>query len=70
MDLPDLEFFATKWGWQYVFTASSFCTDPYSGRPVRHQVHEKSIQRAVKTSICEAGILQPASCHTFRSETV
>lgn len=58
--------YATQWGWQYVFTASSLCTDHYSGRPVRHHVHEKSIQRAVQIAIRKAGIIQPASCYTFR----
>ena len=58
--------YATQWGWQYVFTATSLCTDPYSGRPVRHHVHERSIQRAVQTAIRKAGLIQPASCHTFR----
>jgi integron integrase len=48
--------YATQWGWQYVFTASSLCTDHYSGQPVRHHVHEKSIQRAVQMAIRRAGI--------------
>jgi hypothetical protein len=37
-----------------------------TGRPVRHHVHEKSIQRSVQIAIRKAGIIQPASCHTFR----
>lgn len=32
-----------QWGWQYVFPADSYCEDVYSGRPVRHHVHEKVI---------------------------
>lgn len=55
-----------QWGWQYVFPADSYCEDVYSGRPVRHHVHEKAIQRAVQAAVRSAGILQPASCHTFR----
>ncbi|HEY2465051.1 MAG TPA: integron integrase [Steroidobacteraceae bacterium] len=58
--------YATQWGWQYLFAASSLCTDPYSGRPVRHHIHEKSIQRAVQMAVSKAGLIQPASCHTFR----
>lgn len=58
--------YATQWGWQYVFPAASLCSDPYSGQPVRHHVHEKSIQRAVQIAIGKAGLTQPASCHTFR----
>jgi integron integrase len=57
---------AQQWGWQYLFPADSLCTDPYSGGAVRHHVHERVIQRAVKTAVHKAGIAQPASCHTFR----
>jgi integron integrase len=57
---------STQWAWQYVFPASSYCDDPYSGRPIRHHLHEKVIQRAVQAAVRDAGILQPASCHTFR----
>jgi integron integrase len=57
---------STQWGWQYVFPASSYCEDPYSGRPIRHHLHEKVLQRAVQAAVRGAGILQPASCHTFR----
>jgi integron integrase len=55
-----------QWGWQYVFPADSLCKDIYTGQPVRHHVHEKSMQRAVQSAVRGAGILQPASCHTFR----
>jgi integron integrase len=55
-----------QWGWQYIFPAASLCKDLYSGRPIRHHVHEKAMQRAVKWAVQKAGITQPASCHTFR----
>lgn len=54
------------WGWQYVFPSNSLCLDVYTGKPTRHHVHEKSIQRAVQIAVQKAGITQPASCHTFR----
>jgi integron integrase len=57
---------STQWGWQYLFPAASYCEDAYSGRPIRHHLHEKVIQRAVQAAVRSAGILQPASCHTFR----
>jgi integron integrase len=57
---------STEWGWQYVFPASSLCKDPYSGLATRHHQHEKTVQRAVQLAVRRAGILQPASCHTFR----
>jgi integron integrase len=55
-----------KWAWQYVFPSPDSCTDVYSGLPVRHHLHERNIQRAVQSAMKKAGILQPASCHTFR----
>jgi integron integrase len=57
---------ATDWGWQWVFPAESLCRDVYTGRPTRHHQHEKILQRAVQAAVRKAGILQPASCHTFR----
>jgi integron integrase len=55
-----------QWGWQWVFPAASLCKDAYTGELVRHHQHEKILQRAVRTAVHKAGILQPASCHTFR----
>jgi integron integrase len=57
---------ATEWGWQWVFPANTLCNDAFTGLPVRHHRHEKSVQRAVQIAVRKAGILQPASCHTFR----
>lgn len=56
----------TQWAWQWVFPAAKLCKDAYTGRPTRHHQHEKIVQRAVQTAVHKAGILQPASCHTFR----
>jgi integron integrase len=58
--------YAKQWGWQYVFPAASLCEDAYTGRPVRHHIHEKAIQRALQSAVRRAGITRPASCHTFR----
>jgi integron integrase len=55
-----------QWGWQYVFPSSSLCKDVYTGHSIRHHMHEKAMQRAVQLAVQRAGILQPASCHTFR----
>ncbi|MEA3412273.1 MAG: integron integrase [Pseudomonadota bacterium] len=57
---------ASEWGWQYLFPSSSRCKDPYSEAVLRHHLHEKTVQRAVKFAIIKAGINRPASCHTFR----
>jgi integron integrase len=56
----------TQWGWQYVFPSATLCQDPYSGRPVRHHLHEKTLQRAMRNAMRAAGITQPASSHTLR----
>jgi integron integrase len=55
-----------QWGWQYVFPSASVCQDPYSGRPVRHHLHESTLQRALRSAMRAAHIVQPASCHTLR----
>ena len=55
-----------QWGWQWVFPGSALCQDPYTCLPTRHHQHEKIVQRAVQIAVRKAGILQPASCHTFR----
>jgi integron integrase len=55
-----------RWGWQFVFPAKRLCRDPYDGRPVRHHVHEKVVQRAVAQAVRDAALTQPASCHTLR----
>lgn len=57
---------ATSWGWQWIFPASTFSRDPYSGRMVRFHLHPQNIQRSVKLAVRNAGIEKPASTHTFR----
>lgn len=57
---------STQWGWQYVFPSTSLCTDPHTGRPTRHHLHEKTVQRAVQLAVQKAALSQPASCHTLR----
>ncbi len=57
---------AMLWGWHYVFPADSPCLDPYSGKIIRHHIHERAVQRAVQAAVRKAGTSQPATCHTFR----
>jgi integron integrase len=57
---------STHWGWQWVFPGDSLCRDVYTGLQIRLHQHEKVVQRAVQAAVRRAGILQPASCHTFR----
>jgi integron integrase len=55
-----------EWGWQYIFAATDYSTDPRSGVIRRHHIHEKTIQRHVKDSARRAGIDKPAHPHTLR----
>jgi integron integrase len=55
-----------EWGWQYIFAAADYSTDPRTGVIRRHHVHEKTIQRQVKEAARRAGIDKPAHPHTLR----
>lgn len=55
-----------EWGWQYVFPAAGFSTDPRSGRVRRHHVFETSVQKAIKKAAQRADIHKPVGPHTLR----
>jgi integron integrase len=55
-----------EWAWQYVFPAARPSVDPRSGVRRRHHIYEDSVQRVVKTAVRAAGLIKPASSHTFR----
>lgn len=55
-----------EWGWQYVFVAQGFSTDPRSGEVRRHHVDEGQVQRCVKLAAQRAGIVKPVSPHVLR----
>jgi integron integrase len=57
---------ARESGWQFLFPASRRGIDPLDGREKRYHIHEKVLQRAMKTAVRAAGITKPASCHTLR----
>lgn len=57
---------ARAFGWQYVFPAAGFSTDPRSGAERRHHLDEKRVQRAVKAAAQKAGLVKPVSPHTLR----
>jgi integrase-like protein len=54
------------WGWHWVFLATRFYLDRVTGQRRRHHLHESVLQRAVKDAVRGAGIVKPATCHTFR----
>lgn len=55
-----------EWAWQYVFPSSTLSQDPRSPRIGRHHADEKSIQRAMRQALRDAGIAKPATPHTLR----
>jgi len=55
-----------EFGWQYLFPAGDYSTDPRSGKVRRHHTSEKSIQRAVKAAVNKANIVKPATSHSLR----
>lgn len=55
-----------QWGWQYVFAAADYSTDPRTGVIRRHHIHQKTIQRQVRDAARRAGIDKPAHPHTLR----
>jgi len=57
---------AHEWGWQYVFASTRIGQDPRSGTRRRHHLDESAVQRMVRRAVRQAGIVKPASCHTFR----
>ncbi len=57
---------AHEWGWQYVFPSANLSTDPRSGEVRRHHVQDQAVQRAVKQAVRKAGLVKPATPHTFR----
>ena len=55
-----------SWAWFWVFPADGQSVDPVSGIERRHHQHEKSIQRALKKAVAQAGVCKPVSVHTLR----
>jgi len=54
------------WGWQFVFPAARPSEDPRSGALRRHHVHERSVQRAIRTAARRIGVEKPIGPHTLR----
>ena len=53
-------------GWQYLFPAADYSTDPRSGKVRRHHTSEKSVQRAVKYAVNKSNIVKAATSHSLR----
>jgi integron integrase len=55
-----------EWGWQWVFPAGSFYTDPRTRRRHRHHLHETVVQKSFRCAVRMAGITKHATPHTLR----
>jgi integron integrase len=55
-----------EWGWQYIFAAADYSTDPRSGAVRRHHLHPKTVQRVMQRTRQAASIFKPAHVHTLR----
>ena len=53
-------------GWQYLFPAPRRSLDPRAGIERRHHLAETALQKVIRGAVRRAGIVKPASCHTFR----
>jgi integron integrase len=54
------------WGWQYVFPAETRSADPRTGQERRHHVHERTVQKGVRSAAFEAAIVKHVTPHTLR----
>jgi len=55
-----------EWGWQYVFPSTSLSPDRETGELRRYYTSPRTVQRAVKQAVRDAGIPKHATCHTLR----
>ena len=58
--------YASAWGWQYVFAAAQFSTDPRTGELRRHHLHEQLVQREMRRAAQQAGVTKPVTPHCLR----
>lgn len=54
------------WGWQFVFPAKVFSTDPATGMQLRHHIQEQVAQRAIRRAARESGIGKTVSPQILR----
>ena len=52
--------------WQYLFPSVKLSTDPRSKKTMRHHLHENNIQKSVKKSAEQIGLMKKVSCHALR----
>ncbi|MCG8075364.1 MAG: integron integrase [Candidatus Thiodiazotropha taylori] len=52
--------------WQFVFPASRYVADRDTGHQVRFHLHEKALQRAIKSAVRQSDLSKRATAHTLR----
>jgi integron integrase len=57
---------ALDWCWQFVFPASSLCTDPRTGNRVRWHLHESAVAREFRAAVQHSGLGKRATTHSLR----
>ena len=58
--------YARAWGWQYVFAAAQYSTDPRTGEIRRHHLHEQVVQREMRRAAQLAGLAKAVTPHCLR----
>jgi len=56
----------TEFGWQYVFPARSRSKDPRTGEIRRHHIHPSAVQKHLKLTARELGIIKRVTPHVLR----
>jgi integron integrase len=52
--------------WQWIFPATRFYRDAFTGYWVRHHLHQTAVQRAVAAAARAVQLTKRVGCHTFR----
>ena len=54
------------WAWFWGFPSAALSVDPVSGIERRHHAHSRSLSRALKVAVDQAGVAKHVSVHTLR----
>jgi site-specific recombinase XerD len=61
-----LSYFYKAFGWQYVFSSRNVALAPRSGIKRCHHVDTSVINKAIKSSVYQCGIVKRVSAHKFQ----
>jgi len=57
---------SSEWRWQFVFPQVKRWINEKTSEQGRHHVDQSIVQKAIKAAVRTAGIVKPATSHTFR----